>query len=100
MRGPALLGSRYDGPMSETELQQGQDIVENRFREELRERGRPEPSFEWGREVQDVHYPVRVTLEGKPHVYRFPRRPLKNHDTAALSRLVREFVESIARRSG
>ncbi len=86
--------------MSERELQEGQALVENRFREELRERGRPEPSFEWGREVQDVHYPVRVTLEGEPHVYRFPRRPLKNRDTAALSRLVREFVESIARRSG
>ena len=86
--------------MSETELQQGRDIVENRFRDELRERGRPEPSFEWGREVQDVHYPVRVTLEGEPHVYRFPRRPLEIRDTAALSRLVCEFVASIARRSG
>ncbi len=71
--------------------------MENRFRVDIRERGRTEPSFGWGREVQDVHYPVRVTLEGKPHVYRFPRRSPENRDTAALSRLVREFVGCLVR---
>ena len=86
--------------MPETELQQGQDIVEHRIREELAQRGLPEPSFEWGHEDQNVRYPVRVTLEGKPHVYRFPRLPLENRDTETLSALVREFVEDIAQEAG
>ena len=87
--------------MPETELQQGQAFVESRFREELSEQGLGEPSFEWGPEDDQILYPVRVTLEGIAHVYRFPRVPLEDRDQRIrLSRLVREFVEDIGRGAG
>ncbi len=83
--------------MSERELQEGQAFVENCFREELGRRGLGEPSFEWGPEDDQILYPVRVTLEGIAHVYRFPRVPLEDLDQRIrLSRLVGEFVEDIA----
>ncbi len=84
--------------MSERELQEGQDFVENSFREELARQELGEPSFEWGPEDDQILYPVRVILEGTAHVYRFPRIPLEDrHQQARLSGLVRRFVEDIAR---